>query len=299
MKERSMRYITGLILILASAAFAGEFTAPISNPIYGDVAIPHTRITPIFIKHNFPGMVDITGGGQVPLDGDATVYALQFEIALNEHFSIVAIKDGWIEIDADSVLMDEEGFGDLGFGIKWAFFQEGERTVAFRATVELPIGDEEVFQGNGDGNFSPALIYTVVNEKYTANAVFGLSLPFDSDEESTASYLSLMYAHNLGEKCALALELNWFRILSEGDGSADFGTNQTPAHTLIEFDDVGYFNTGAAFADENADLVTAALAFSYNISDKITASIAYEFPLTEKEASLFDDRWYLTVNILF
>ena len=250
MKLRSKAFISAALMFLSSIVIAGDFIAPVSNPIYSDVAVPHTRITPIFIQHQFPGMIE-TSVGEVALDGTANVYALQFEIALSESFSIVAVKDGWIEIDADNVLTEEEGFGDLGFGVKWAFYQEGDRTVAFRGTVELPIGDEEVFQGNGDGNFSPALLYTVNTEKYTANAVLGLSLPFDGDEESTASYLSLMYAHKFNKRFSLAAELNWFRILSEGDSSADFG-DQTAAHTLIEFDDVGYFNTGAAGADEQA-----------------------------------------------
>ena len=72
------------------------------------------------MHHNFPDKVNINGGS-IPVGGSATVIALQIEYAITENISLVANRDGYIDIDADRTLEDEDGFGDLGFGVKWRF----------------------------------------------------------------------------------------------------------------------------------------------------------------------------------
>ena len=125
--------IPATLLALSSLTFAGTTVAkledaacshpfadarrPISNPTLFDLALPGTNVHPIFLHHRLPDSISpgLTVGGDVQL------YALQFEIALNERLSIVAVKDGYVEMNPDSTLSDESGFANLGAGLKYAF----------------------------------------------------------------------------------------------------------------------------------------------------------------------------------
>jgi hypothetical protein len=62
---------------------------PISNPTLFDLALPTTNLHPIFMYQNLPDSVNTTAG-PLPMGGDLQVYALHFEIALNDRLSIVA-----------------------------------------------------------------------------------------------------------------------------------------------------------------------------------------------------------------
>jgi hypothetical protein len=86
---------------------------PISNPTLFDLALPTTNVHPIFIYHGLPDRISV-GAGTVPLGGDVEVYALQFEYALNERLSIVATKDGYVDMNPNIVLSKEDGFANLG-----------------------------------------------------------------------------------------------------------------------------------------------------------------------------------------
>ena len=83
------------------------------------------------------------------LGGDVEVYALQFEIALNDRLSIVATKDGFVDMNPDNTLGGTDGFANLGAGLKYAFILDpaSGTCVSGTATFEVPIGDDEVFQG--------------------------------------------------------------------------------------------------------------------------------------------------------
>ncbi len=127
---------------------------PISNPTLFDLALPGTNIHPIVMFHRLPDEVNTTIG-RVPMGGDVQVYALQFEIALSERLSIVATKDGYVEIDPDTkpLWSEESGFANLGAGLKYAFLLDPAAGHALSGTLtfELPTGNHDVFQGEGDG----------------------------------------------------------------------------------------------------------------------------------------------------
>ncbi len=77
------------------------------NPALFDLATP-TNIRPIFIHHLLPDTVNTTAG-DLPVGGDVQVYALQAEFALNERFSLVATKDGFIDFNPDATLSRDGG----------------------------------------------------------------------------------------------------------------------------------------------------------------------------------------------
>src|SRR5690606_16538565 len=107
------------------------------------------NLHPIVIYQNLPGKVSTTLG-DLSLGGDVQVYALQFEIALSERFSIVATKDGYVVFDPDNEALwsDQSGFANLAAGFKYAFLYDPASSTAASATVtfELPTGNHDVFQ---------------------------------------------------------------------------------------------------------------------------------------------------------
>ena len=97
----------------------GHARRPISNPTLFDLALPSTNVHAIAMYQRLPDSVN-TVVGSWPMGGDVQVYALQCEIALNERLSIVATKDGYVDIDADTepLWSDESGFANIAAGLK-------------------------------------------------------------------------------------------------------------------------------------------------------------------------------------
>jgi hypothetical protein len=273
---------------------------PITNPVYNETAIPQSRISVIYAYHSLPDKIR-TEVGKLALGGDVNLIAVQVEYALDEDLSLVANKDGYVWLDPDNTLSSQDGFGDLSAGLKYRLWQEDTLHLAVRGTFEIPTGDEEVLQGNGDGNFSPAVILTHVSDTMTCNAVAGLVIPFDGDEESLTSYLSLSYSYQATPMIAPMVELNWWHVVEPGEGEADFGGEQggKVVGAVAQFEGGDYFNLGAANADENRNLVTAAIGATISVNDAISLALAYEVPLTDEEASLFDDRLSANCTIRF
>jgi hypothetical protein len=56
------------------------------------------------------------------MGGDVQIYAVQFEVALNDRLSIVATKDGYVDINPDTepLWSDEGGWANLAAGVKAA-----------------------------------------------------------------------------------------------------------------------------------------------------------------------------------
>lgn len=266
---------------------------PISNPTLFDLALPTTNVHPIFIYHGLPDEISTTAGN-LPLGGDTEVYALQFEIALNDRLSIVATKDGYVDMNPDATLGESDGMANLGAGLKYAFILDpaAGTVVSGSATFEVPIGDEDVFQGEGDGAVNLIVSGLKLMDQWQFAGAVGAQIPF-SNEQSTSSFVS---AHASYEVCKLFIplvELNWHHVLDAGDGGNLF----PPVSGIAEFEGNDFFNLGAANSHKNRDLVTAAVGFRTRITDSVDVGAAYEIPLTKDENSLFDDR--VTVDLIW
>jgi len=303
----------GLGALMGSFAIAGEVITtpaplapastgfekarrPISNPTLFDLALPTTNIHPIYIHHGLPNNVSAVGGGTIPLGGDLDVYALQFEYALSDRLSIVATKDGYVDIDDNTLnaLGYGSGFANLGGGLKYAFILDpaSGTAVSGTATIEIPTGDEDVFQGGGDGAINLiASGLKLIDDWQFAGAV-GAQIPF-SNELATNMFVSAHASYELHKWFIPLVELNWFHVLDAGEGNNLF----PPVSGIVNFEGNDFFNLGAKNAHENRDLVTAAIGFRSRITDSVYAGVAYEIPLTEDENSLWDDR--LTIDLVW
>ncbi|MFT5129477.1 MAG: opacity protein-like surface antigen [Rhodothermales bacterium] len=289
----------GLVAVVGTAQNLPD--RPISNPVYTDIAQPKTEINVIYAHHRLPDMIRLFNGTELPLDGDANLIAVQLEYAFNERLSLTAHKDGWLDFNPDSTLSQEEGFGDIALGLKYCFYNNESTAIAVRGSFETTTGSSNILQGNGDGNFSPALIVTCQTEVATFNTVLGAIIPFDDDAESTTSYLSLGAGFEVAPKLTLHGEFNWFHALREGGGEANYSSSQggTLIPGAVGFEGGDFFNLGAENADQNRDLATVALGARFAVSDQLSLGVGYEIPLTGEENSLFDDRIYVNAQIRF
>ena len=271
---------------------------PISNPTLFDLALPTSNVRPIFLYHSLPDQIS-AGGGQLPLGGDVQLYALQFEVALNDRTSIVATKDGYVDMNFDNTLEDSSGFANLGGGLKYAFLRDPVSKTALSGslTFEFPTGNSEVLQGEGKG-LANAMVsgLKLVDDWQFAGGV-GIQIPF-SDEQSMTSWMSAHVSYEVTPWFIPLVEVNWFHVLDAGDGSGNFGNQAGGAvPAVVQFEGGDLFNLGATNAGDNKNFVSAAVGFRSRITDSITAGAAYEIPLTNEEDSLMQSR--VTVDLIW
>lgn len=283
----------------ASADGFAQARRPISNPTLFDLALPGTNVHPIFIYHGLPNRVSLANGTSAELGGDVQVYALQFEIGINDRLSIVATKDGYVDMNYDETFDDQSGFANLGAGLKYAFLLDPASRTALSGTMtfELPTGNSDVFQGEGDGSVNLILNGLKLVDAWQFAGSAGLQIPF-SDEQSTSSFISMHASYEVNPWFIPLVEVNWFHVLDAGDGNGNFPAylNGTlPANLNFEGGDV--FNLGSVNSTQNRDFVTAALGFRSRINDSIDVGAAYEIPLTNDENSLMSER--VTVDLIW
>lgn len=275
----------------ASSDGFAQARRPISNPTLFDLALPTTNIHPIFIHHALPDQIN-TSVGKVPLGGDVQVYALQFEVAVNDRLSIVASKDGYVDMNPDNTLGEENGFANLGAGLKYAFLLDPVSKTAVSGTLgfEFPTGNTDVFQGEGKGmaNLSVSALKLVDDWQFAGGA--GLHIPF-SNEQSTSMWTSAHVSYEVNRWFIPLVELNWFHVLDAGDGKS------TGVSPIVEFEGGDFFNLGASNATENRDFVSAAIGFRSRLAESVDAGVAYEIPLTNDENSLMESR--LTLDVVW
>ena len=282
----------------ASSDGFAQARRPISNPTLFDLALPTTNVHPLFLYHSLPNNINTTLG-KLPLGGDVELYALQFEIALNERLSIVATKDGYVDINPDSTASSETGFANLGAGLKYAFILDpvSKTALSGSATLELPTGNSDVFQGEGDGLLNLSLSGLKLIDDWQFAAGTGVQIPF-SDVQSTEMWMSGHVSYEVCQYFIPLVEVNWFHVLESGNGSGNY-----PAHVgggvpaVIEFEGGDLFNLGAANSHDNRDFVSTAVGFRSRLTESVDAGVAFEVPLTNDEDSLMKSR--LTVDLVW
>ena len=276
-----------------------DIRRPITNPTLFDLALPSTNLHPIFAYHRLPKQVDLANGTQVDLGGDVQLYALQFEYALNDVFSIVATKDGYIRSSPNNTLNSTNGWANLGGGVKYAFWRDEVTRTALSTslTFEFPTGNSDVFQGEGKGLANLIINGLKMYDAWQFAGSVGMQIPFSNDQ-TTSSFISAHASYEVSPWFIPLVEVNWFRAWSPGDGTGNFPTHLGGAlPAVLAFEGGDLFNLGSVNAGQNRDLVTAAVGFRSRIHPSAELGIAYEMPLTSDNASLIRDR--LTVDLVW
>lgn len=283
--------------VASSDGFA-QARRPISNPTLFDLALPTTNVHPIFIHHRLPDSINIQNG-DLEVGGDVQLYALQFEFAVNDRLSIVATKDGYVDMNPDENLNNGNGWANLGAGLKYAFILDPASGTAVSGTVtfELPTGNSDVFQGEGDGAANVILSGLKLMDRWQFAGGLGFQIPF-SDEQSTEGWMSAHASYEVSKWFIPLAEVNWFHVLDSGDGTGNYPSQVgglVPA--VVNFEGGDLFNIGAGNANENRDFVSAAFGFRSRLTDCVNVGAAYEIPLSNDEDSLMKDR--ITIDLVW
>lgn len=288
-----LRSVAASFALTAFVAYAapGSSVRPITNPTLFDNPTPQTNIHAIAIHQTLPSVIETTIGNE-PVGGDFNLLALQFEIAFNESLSLVATKDGYIDFNPNATFSKSEGFANLAAGLKYLFISSDENDLAVSGTLtaELPSGNRDVWQGEGDG-----YINAILNASKSAGNVglissLGYRQPMGSEDPSIA-FLSAHANYDLQNGFYPIVEFNWFHVSRAGNGSPRFPDQVgglVPAIGVFEGGDL--ISLGSQYATYNRDIMTGALGFRYSIDDKQNIGIAYESVFTGDEDNLMDDR---------
>ena len=286
------------ILVLGAATIAAatlsvhaqmQTIRPVSSPVLVDSPEAATSVHPLFIYQAHPDVLNTTAG-DVPAGGDFKVYAVQFEYAFNKDLSLIAVKDGYIDFAPDDTLSEEEGWADLAAGLKYVFARTDDMVASAKVVAELPTGDDEVWQGNGDGAIDPAVAAVKKIGKLQLQGTIGYIQAID-DERSSSCYDSWHVSYEAAPGFFPLAELNHMHVTDPGDGGKRFTAHADGAvPSIVEFEGGDLVNFGASNADENPDFVSLALGARYRVNAQIDLGAAYEFPLTDKEDSLMEYR---------
>ena len=290
-KGKRMKYKALMTMMCATAAVAwgGQPIRPVSNPVLVDSPEVGTSVHPLVIYQAHPDVLDTTAG-KVPAGGDFQVYAVQLEYAFTTDLSLIAVKDGYIDFNPDETLSKEEGWADLSAGLKYVFLREEGLIASAKTVIELPVGDDEVWQGNGDGAVDPAVAFVYQSGKWQVNGTIGGVIALNN-ERSSSIYDSWHVSYEAAPGFFPLIELNHMRVVDEGDGGARFDVQADGGvPSIAKFEGGDLINFGASNAKDNEDFVSLALGARYRISEAIDVGGAYEFPLTDEEASLMDYR---------
>ena len=279
----------------ASNAFDG-FRRPVTNPTLFDLALPTTKLHLIYLNQQLPDQINLATGGQADFGGDLQIYALQFEYAFNERLSLVALKDGFADFNPDDNFTAEQGIANISAGLKYAYIYDPARQFVASTTIafEIPLGDDEVFQGEGDGNIILTTQALKLHGAWQFAGALGLQIPVESDF-STLGFFSSHVSYEVNRWFIPFVEANVFTILNEGRGNNNFDRQLNGnVPSLAPSEGADLLNFGSSNSEE---YVTLGFGFQSRITDHSTLGIAYEIPLTDEENNITDSR--LTIDISY
>lgn len=299
------RVITGIIIGLCMLcctvqSYAADdnntfsrFIKPVTNPVYFDDARNETYIHVFHAYQRLPNKIKTTLG-RVPLDGDLRLTALRINYAVNERFSIVAAKDGYINFNPDDTLEHEEGWGDIAAGAKYALLYqpENEFILSGKVLVEFSQGSRDVYQGNGHGNVAPSLTFLKGYDKFQFCGMVGGIIPFSNHDESTMIFDSWHVSYNIMNRLFPLLELNHFWVARQAE-------RDELVAGIAKFEGGDVVNIGSNRGMENRHQVSLAAGMRVRCMKNVDLGFAYEFPLTDKNASLMKDRFNFDIVFHF
>ena len=252
-----------------------DFISPMTNPVFFEDPRNNTEIRGIFFNHKVP----LAAGG-----GDVQLYAAQIRARLSENVSLIATKDGYV---TSSNPLINDGWADTAFGFKFNLIRDAatQTLLSTGFTYELPSGEADAFQGNGNGELNLFLSGgKQIGCKSHFLTAMGLRAPLNNTDESTSTYLSMHYDYKFRPRAYFLTELNWYHWLEAGrDG---------PIPGIEGLDVINFGNPGVA----GNDIVTSAVGMKFKPHRHQEIGVAFEFPLTERE-DILDNR--LTVDWIF
>ena len=243
--------------LAAQADRLADMISPVTHPVSFEDPRHSTELRPIYVHHEIDDEF-ITEGGNV------NIYALQARFKINDDLSIIATKDGYVDLNPDAVVPEDTGWANIAAGVKYSFFRDENSIVTAGLRYEIPLGDEEVLQGEGDGLFNPFISAGMAVDNWNLMAGTGFRLRIDS-EDSSFYDLDLHASYKIGNFYPL-VEFGLVHVLAEGE------------RLPIPDEGEDFFNLGAS-ASGGETLTTIAIGARYRLTDNIDIGGAWQFPL--------------------
>jgi hypothetical protein len=289
--------------------------APMSMPYLFEDPYITTNINLVGIYNDFP-TDSILGGGE------AGVIALQARLAITDRLAFIATKDGYMFLNPDlAPLNDEAGFMDITVGLKYAVIDDREAGLIVTPSLryEIPLGNDDVLQGRGDGVLIPAVSVGWGPKNIHLIADLGAQVAMDNDKDSS----SLFYNIHLDQAFEVDfiagadfivpfIELNGTTWVNSGDGSMTLDTDGPGRLSLRGAQDFVF--AGGATRDlrgEGADVanlgssgmagesvITMAWGVRVPFNNGISTGMSYERVLSQRQ-DIFEQRWTWMVDYTF
>lgn len=260
---------------VAKPAPEQKFVRPLTGPYFHEDAFITTDVRAWYLTHSFDS--DTKG---VLKNGSVDVAALQVRVALTERLQFVAYKDGYTSFDDAGALDENDGFNDVGAGLKWAILQDWEHNAHLAVGVgyEFALGDEDVLQDTNELRLW--ISWNKGFDKLHIGATANLIIAEESNDgllgNSDMMTLHLHADYYLTDWLSPVVELNGY--FSQDDGGLG-----------VSGVDAGSIGGGA----ENDTYTIAVGAEVRPLCENFGLRLAYETELNDN-VSLFGDRWTLS-----
>lgn len=262
--------------VVGAAAPLDDMISPLSHAVLFEDPRHSTELRPLYVYHKLDDQF-VTQGGK------AQVYALQARFKIDDDLSIIANKDGYIDLDPNAVVPPDTGFADVSAGVKYSFWTCDDSIATAGLTYEIPLGDENSLQGQGDGVFNPFVSagYTVDGWNFMGHSGFRFAV--DSADSSFFD-ANLHVSYNFDGFYPL-VELGAITVIDAG--------NRPP----IADEGQDFFNLGAS-GSEGETITVMTVGARYRIDKDIDVGAGYQFPLSRDEGNRIID-YRLMVDMIY
>ena len=195
---------------LMSESWLDHRIEPVTNPLFFEDPQIVSEARPIFMYHKIAPSF-ITGGG------DVHVYALQLRWAITPRLALIATKDGYIDFDPKSGLTSQEGWADIGLGLKYALIDDRPHEFLLTPGIkfEFASGNRNVFQGNGAGYWDVFVGAAKGFGKFHLTTNVGFGIPDDFSKETSQFHFSAQADYWVCPWFIPFVSVNGFTVLSE------------------------------------------------------------------------------------
>lgn len=266
--------VAGPVTTAAPAPAAGSWKdrtiSPVANMLYFEDPVLRNEVRPAFIYHRIDEDF-VTGGG------DAYLAGVQIRYMINERLQLIANKGGYLWIDPD-LGDDSSGLANLVVGAKYVLVDSEADQFIFTPgfTYEIPLGDEDIFHGTGDGILN---IFASAEKgwgNFHLTGYAGYQQAIDTDANSSILQFNLQADYWVHQYFIPFVTLSSWTVIDAG--------------SAIPLDSEGYdtINFGSS-ASDGVTQATLGLGFRSRITPMIDIGLAWQKAIADPEG-LFDDR---------
>ena len=293
---------------------------PMSMPYLFEDPYIATDINLVGIYHNYPSDSLMDGG-------EAGVVAVQARLAITDRFAFIATKDGYMINRPDNgALNNREGFMDITAGFKYAVIDDREAGLIVTPSLryEVPLGNDQVFQGFGDGVLIPAVSMGYGPENIHLIAGLGMQIAMDDDKNSTSFFYNIHLDQAFevdfikgADFIVPFIELNGTSYVASGDGSNKIvlgGTAALPRKVPLKAVQNLLHQGANSTADRRGEgidvanlgstgmsgetIITMAWGVRIPFNNGISTGMSYERVLSQRQ-DIFEQRWTWMVDYTF